>query len=947
MPPVRLRGDNLTNLVSELIVRVSGRVWQIRAGHPLHSALPADRPSDHLFDRPTDHSSDLVGPQDGGGAAGGTLYVSATPESVRTVFTRAITILARRRVPFSFASTVERVRWLGQPDCPKDDFGRCLAVHPRDDAEFADLAEDLHLTTAGLAGPRIPGARPVRPRSLVAVSVTADGTGARGGSGESTDSRHHGIDGGIDGGIGIGQRLGARYVVHRTLRFDPTGGAYLATDERPTAGRSTVVLTHARAHADVDVHGRDARARLLHEARLAARVHGSVPVSLPLDLFAVAGDLVSVQERMAGVPLRQWVRQHTGAGAGLPAELALTMARRLRLLLASVHEAGLVLRDLNPDRLLVSPGGEPMLRDLAGATDRGSVLLHRGTPGYTAPESGTRRLPLPAAPAEDLYSLGGLLFHLATGNDPVLAADAPAQRPVRERLANWLALVSRYNDAARVLRPAIMALLCPQPSERGDLAQLDRLLADRLPGGERGSRDRVLPRGQALPPAEELLADGLDHLTAAMCPDEETLWPPGPHGARTDSASIQHGAAGVLAVLLRAHSQDATDDIAPLAVEAAARKAASWLSARCTPADTQPPGLLHGPAGVAWVLTDASAVLGEPHLHAQAEHIALTLPTSWPDPGLADGLAGAALLQLRLARLTGQRRWRRPGTHPAGRMRQDGDSRFCDRAATYAAALRDTAVPGPGGPTWPVGPGTPPNANGAPTSHTPSGRLGLTHGIAGIGYALLAVGTALGDSSYVTLAGEAGYTLCRSARMDDDGSAWWCEDLDGTTSDRPHRCDGPAGIGTFLLRLAMVTGEQRFGEYARAAAGAVHRARWTSRPGTCHGLAGDGEFLLDAADFLADGTYRVWAEDMVPLLAVRHCRREGRVLLPDDSLRDVSAGYGGGLAGTLAFLLRLRHGGSRLFLVDELLTEDTAPPPDLNRCGWPGYLGGVPTIYPT
>jgi hypothetical protein len=697
----------------------------------------------------------------------------------------------------------------------------------------------------------------------------------------------------------------------------------------------------------VDRHGRDGRARLLHEAYLATRVHGEVPLPAPLGLFATGGDLVGVQEYVTGTPLRRWVRQRAGAGAGLPVELALGMAQRLRSLVSSIHAAGLVLRDLGPDRVLVRPNGEPMLRDLAGAADTGSMLAHRGTPGYTAPELGTRHPP-PAAPAEDLYGLGALLFFLVTGNDPVLAADAPAQRPVCERLEGWLSLVARYNDAARILRPAILTLVRPEPGERGELSQLDRLLAGGTSPHPRGSGDGLLPRARALPTADDLLADGLDHLTCAMCPDEQTLWPLG-GAVRTDPETVRDGAAGVLAVLLRAHTAKATDDIAPLTVEAAARKAASWLSARCRPLDTEALGLLHGQAGVAWVLTDASAVLGEPYLHALAEHLALALPTSGPDPGLAGGLAGAALLQLRLARLTGQRRWRRQGDHPSARTRHDGDSRFCDRAAAYAASLRAAAVPGLGGPTWPVGPTGARQTRGSSSDHVHvlRGRLGLTHGIAGIGYALLAVGTALGDSSLVTLAGEAGYTLCRAARIDDDGAAWWHgEDPDVALSE-PHRCDGPAGIGTFLLRLAAVTGEQRFGEYARAAAGAVHRARWTSRPGACHGLAGDGEFLLDAAGYLADDTYRVWAEDLVPLLAVRHCRRDGRVLLPDESLRDVSAGYSGGLAGTLAFLLRLRHGGSRLFLVDELLTEDPAPAPDLNRYGWPGHLGELPSVAST
>jgi hypothetical protein len=38
--------------------------------------------------------------------------------------------------------------------------------------------------------------------------------------------------------------------------------------------------------------------------------------------------------------------------------------------------------------------------------------------------------------------------------------------------------------------------------------------------------------------------------------------------------------------------------------------------------------------------------------------------------------------------------------------------------------------------------------------------------------------------------------------------------------------------------------------------------------------------------------------------------------VPDESGHEVSAGYGTGLSGVLSFLLRLRHGGPRPWMVD-------------------------------
>src|SRR5690606_39002971 len=187
---------------------------------------------------------------------------------------------------------------------------------------------------------------------------------------------------------------------------------------------------------------------------------------------------------------------------------------------------------------------------------------------------------------------------------------------------------------------------------------------------------------------------------------------------------------------------------------------------------------------------------------------------------------------------------------------------------------------------------------------------GFAHGTAGVGYALLAHGR----DEDVELATRAGHALCAAAETDEHGAAWWPVGPEDPTR-LPHWCSGSSGIGTFLLRLYARTGEQRFADVADAAAVAVHRSRWRSSPAACHGLAGDGQFLLDAAELLVDPTYHEWAADLADCLAVRHCRRDGLLLTADETGRDVVADYQVGTAGVVAFLARLLHGGSRMFML--------------------------------
>lgn len=904
---------DLTGLVSDRLTD-----WRVEAGELWHTVEPS-KPG-------------------GLPEQGWKLHLSATPTHAAEVLANILPVLEKHRVRFKFAPTVRTVRFLGSRECERAASGKFVTVYPSDPTQCVALAADLHAATAGLAGPRILSDRPYCPGSLVhyryggftgASELDNDGVYSyrlAAPDGSTVPDRREAwynppnwapcpFDSNLDATDGTAataataprqQRravlLGGRYVVREALRHSTKGGIYAATD---TGTDTPVVVKHARAYAEGDLDGSDARGRLLHEARMLRRLHTCAGAPRPLAVFAQAGDLFLVEERIAGTSLAQWVRQHAANQVGVPADEAISMARALLASVAAVHVEGVVLRDLSPTNILVDPDGTPRLIDLEAAGPIGLPARRTGTPGYRAPELRAALDPeqpdtVVADPAEDRYSLGALFFLLATGNDPVLPHDEPIERPLLDRLSAWLAEAARYGETARLLGPIAQGLLADRPEQRLELGEATRRLSM---AGTGDPRTQCLVVGE--PTTEELLHDGLDHLIGTMTPDGSRLWPSSAFGSTTDPRNVQHGAAGVLEVLVRAMVDG--DPRAPGSgdLEATTRKAACWLGTRAERGGEPLPGMYFGRSGVAWALADASGALEEPHLLELATRLALRLPTEWPNPDIAHGLAGATLAHVRLGELT-------------------ADGRLADRLRTCAEGLRRMAVAGPDGPLWPI-----------PTDFASQlagvCHYGFAHGVAGVGYALLAAGRALEEPAYVDLACDAGYLLCRVAHTDDNGAAWWPVGPNELTR-LPHWCSGSSGVGTFLLRLLAVTGEQRFSEYARAAAGEVYQSRWRSSPASCHGLSGDGQFLLDAAEQLDDGTYRAWAEDLVRLMAVRHCRRSGRTLVPDESARDVVADYNVGLAGVLAYLLRLRYGGPRPFTVDDVIVEGWPERP--RSAGW-------------
>ncbi len=189
---------------------------------------------------------------------------------------------------------------------------------------------------------------------------------------------------------------------------------------------------------------------------------------------------------------------------------------------------------------------------------------------------------------------------------------------------------------------------------------------------------------------------------------------------------------------------------------------------------------------------------------------------------------------------------------------------------------------------------------------------GFAHGVAGIGSFLLEAAEITGDQRYADVARRCAGTLADV--VDRDGAAaFWAggePDENADTVRMTGLCNGSSGVGTFLLRYFAATGSTTARELAEAAAVAVRCANWTAHPLWCHGLASDGDFLLDCAGVLGEPRYRDWAEETAEVIAARTVVRGGRRLTPDES-GNVVASFGNGYAGALSFLLRLRHGGER------------------------------------
>lgn len=246
-----------------------------------------------------------------------------------------------------------------------------------------------------------------------------------------------------------GDLVAGKWKVERIVRISPTATTYSATHRN--GAKVALKILHRHLARDAEV------AERFRREAYAANTIGHPAVVRIVDDAVDEGATVLVMDLVEGEPLEELRRAW---GGRLPLDVAVDFVLQLLDVVAVAHDQGIVHRDLQPESVVIAPGGKVRLFDFGIAklrtqpgaeeelTQNGVVL---GAPPFMAPEQALGRRELVDAQT-DVFSVGATLFLLLSGqglHDPVSAPTPLAQ------------IVAASSKRARSLRDVVSVDLVP------------------------------------------------------------------------------------------------------------------------------------------------------------------------------------------------------------------------------------------------------------------------------------------------------------------------------------------------------------------------------------------------------------------------------------------------------------------------------------------------------
>jgi hypothetical protein len=826
------------------------------------------------------------------------LHVSAGVSSAEVVLSRALPLLLEALSPFKVIASSRELANLNQGLYGFSQVGKFITIYPQNDQEAILLAVKLDEATRDLIALTIPSDCVLHPGSLVHYRYGSfrgrlyiqDPSGrietaVRTPENELLPDRRttrykppawvvnpfiaSGVA--VEPTVQVSRLIDKRYFIARTIALSPRHAVYLAVDL--DAGRLCVIKGPGFVWQNGPVDP-TLSALLRHEACILARLAPDPHIPILYALVEQGDAVFLIIEDIPGEILATRVTKAAEMGEYVPLWEVIYWAKELAGTLEMIHTKGLVYADLKPSNVIIDVDGKVRLIDFELTCEQGcQEVKEYGTWGYRAPQRSQEGVTV----ADDIYSLGALLYFMLTGVEP---SSMPRNCPLMKRPPEW------FRTEGGVLKGIVARCLHEQPEERyASMADVRVALeaAENAPFSPvelQGDLQTDNGYSEVKRRAHELSKKLLDTIcTVAQCAEdqEELFWTsthPLTYGlAARDLNSGNAGTILALAELVAEHPS--------VQKQTVLARGARWLS-KAAPISGRPlPGLYIGEAGVGAALLRSGQVLHDDTLITSAiECGRLVASLVHGSPDVFVGTAGRLRFHLMLWDETGEQE------HLLAAL-------ACGEHLLATSEGRDNQEV-----CWMI-----PDGYGSMSGQV---FLGYAHGAAGIADALLDLFEASSDERYLSIACAAARWLKRQALP-----LLHCEDAlnwprhEGGPPVAAFWCHGSAGIGRFFLHAARYDALSGAKELAAGAARAIAcGTRWAG-PTQCHGLSGNIEFLLDMYQATKEHIYLDNAVLLARCLLALATEQNGLSVFSSEQPTTFTPDYMIGYAGVAVCFLRL------------------------------------------
>lgn len=233
----------------------------------------------------------------------------------------------------------------------------------------------------------------------------------------------------------IGIVLRQQYVVGRVLGQGGFGITYIGWDmnlDMPVAikefypgsmvSRDCTIQTEIHCYTNARAAYEDSKNRFLREAKALARFREVPEIVHVQNFFEENGTAYIVMEYVQGTDLRNYLRS---AAVRPTVQEVLEILRPVLQALATVHQAGLVHRDISPDNIMLLPNGKVKLLDFGAVREVGNAAVDKELTHATQAILKHGFAPLEQyqakgalGPWTDIYALCATIYYCATGKVP-------------------------------------------------------------------------------------------------------------------------------------------------------------------------------------------------------------------------------------------------------------------------------------------------------------------------------------------------------------------------------------------------------------------------------------------------------------------------------------------------------------------------------------------------